>query len=165
MNHKKIVADCSWYTVLITKQLKALDTFFNGLLDHLNSSRWDHCIFSKHREPISRWHSVYPRGRDTFSSLFCLWTNVRMDVAHAFISHSKVLLQEKFEKQILASSCLSVCLSKWNNSAPTGQIFREIWYNNFKKCQEKLKFFWKSEKNNGCFTCTPMYMYDTISLS
>ena len=29
----------------------------------------------------------------------------------------------EFDKQLLASSCLSVCLSTWNNPAPTGWIF------------------------------------------
>jgi hypothetical protein len=31
------------------------------------------------------------------------------------------------EKQLLVASCLSVCMSVWNNSGPTGADFDEIW--------------------------------------
>ena len=47
------------------------------------------------------------------------------------------------EKLLLASSCLSVCLSAWKNSAPTGRIFMKF---------DILSIFRKSVENNGYFT-------------
>jgi hypothetical protein len=38
-------------------------------------------------------------------------------------------------------SCLSVCLSAWNNSSPTGRIFHEIWY------FENLSKIWRKSSN------------------
>jgi len=35
-------------------------------------------------------------------------------------------LSQNFKKQLLALSCLSVCVSAWNISAPTGQIFMKF---------------------------------------
>jgi hypothetical protein len=44
--------------------------------------------------------------------------------------------------------------------------FHEIWYLNiFRKSDEKIKVFLKSDKNNGHFTCRSVYIYDTDSLS
>jgi hypothetical protein len=47
----------------------------------------------------------------------------------AFKLTSFLARAQNSEKQLLASSCLSVCLSVWNNSAPTGWIFVkfDIW--------------------------------------
>jgi hypothetical protein len=57
--------------------------------------------------------------------------------------------------------CLSVCLSAWNNSAPTGRIFMEfdIWVF-FEKSLKKIQVSLKSDKNNGKLTWRPMYIYD-----
>jgi len=50
-------------------------------------------------------------------------------------------LSQNWEKRMLASSCLSVCLSAWNNSAPTGRIFLkfDIWVF-FENRSRKFKF-------------------------
>jgi len=37
-------------------------------------------------------------------------------------------------------------------------------FNIFRKSDEKIQVSLKSDKNNGYFTQTPMYMYDNISL-
>jgi hypothetical protein len=76
------------------------------------------------------------------------------------------------------SVCLSVCLpsclsvrpsvrpSACNNSAPTERIFMQfdIW-GFFRKFVEKIQVSLKSDKNNGYFTWTPLYIYDNISLN
>jgi hypothetical protein len=52
-----------------------------------------------------------------------IFTSISM---HAFSFYS---LSQNCEKRLLASSCLSVCLSAWKNSALTGRIFMkfDIW--------------------------------------
>jgi len=50
------------------------------------------------------------------------------------------VLSQNYEKQLSALSCLSVCVSAWNISAPTGQIFMEF-YN--------LVFFLICQENSG----------------
>jgi len=60
---------------------------------------------------------------------------------------------------ILASCCLSVCPSAWNNSTPTGRIFVkfDIWLF-FLKCVEKIRFSLTSGKNNRYFTWRPVHI-------
>jgi hypothetical protein len=67
----------------------------------------------------------------------------------------------------IVSSCLSVCLSAWNNSATTGRIFIKFYisgFSFFEKLPRNIVSL-KSHKNNGCFTRGPMYIYDNISPS
>jgi len=55
----------------------------------------------------------------------------------------------RFEKQkrLLVSSCLSVRLSKWNNSAPTGGIFMKLHIRAFfENMSRKFKIFKISQK-------------------
>ena len=70
------------------------------------------------------------------------------------------------EKRLLASSCLSVCLSTWNNLSPTGQILTEVLYLRiFRKSIEKIQVCLKSEKNNGYFMLRNVCLYNNISLN
>ena len=59
----------------------------------------------------------------------------------------------------------SVCLSIWNESAPSGRIFMkfDIWefFENLEKIQVWLKF----DKNKGYFTWRSMYICDNVSLN
>jgi hypothetical protein len=60
------------------------------------------------------------------------------------------------------SACLSVhmeqLVSHWMD-------IHEIWYLNiFQKSVEEIQVSLKSDKNNGQFTWTRMYIYDNISL-
>ena len=50
-------------------------------------------------------------------------------------------VRKNCEKRLLASSCLPVCPSAWNNSTPTGRILikLDIW-DFLKMCREKFKF-------------------------
>jgi len=60
----------------------------------------------------------------------------------------------------------SVCPSAWNNSAPTGWIFREILrLVTFLQPVEKIKFLLKSHQNNRYFACRCLYVCDSTSLS
>jgi len=55
---------------------------------------------------------------------------------------------QNFDKRLLALSCLSicqsVCLSAWNNSAPTGQIFMKfdirIFFEHLSRKSSAIKF-------------------------
>ena len=70
------------------------------------------------------------------------------------------------EKQLLASSRLSVRPSAWNTSAPTGRIFIKCYISAFfENLSKKIKVSLKSDKNNGYFTWRPAYIYDNISLN
>jgi len=63
------------------------------------------------------------------------------------------MLSQICEERLLASSCLSVCLSARNNSAPSGRIFMIfVTQEFFRKSVEKIKVSLKSEKNNRHFT-------------
>ena len=59
-------------------------------------------------------------------------------------------------------SFMSVRQSSCNNSAPTGRIFMkfDIWVF-LEKSVEKIQVALKSDKNNGYFTWTPMYIFTT----
>jgi len=51
------------------------------------------------------------------------------------------------------TGCLPVRLSAWNNSAPTGRIFKKFGSGvMFRKTFEKMPVSLKMEKNNGYFT-------------
>ena len=65
-------------------------------------------------------------------------------------------------KTLLASSRLSLRLSAWNISAPTGKEFHEIWIFfriSLEKCQDRLKPD-KNNKNNRYYAWRRMYIYD-----
>jgi hypothetical protein len=65
--------------------------------------------------------------------------------------------------RMLPSSCLSVCLSAWINSAPRCTDFEEILYLRlFRKSVEKIPVSLKSDKNNGYFTWR-LFIFMTIS--
>ena len=78
----------------------------------------------------------------------------------------------KLPKLLLPPSCLSACLSvrpsvriEWLSSHWTN--FHETWYLSIfakKKSVDKIQVSWKSDSNNRCFTCSPIYIYDHISL-
>jgi len=64
-----------------------------------------------------------------------------------------------FSRVLLSLSCLSVLLSAWNNSAPTGRIFMKFdTWEFFLNSAQKIQISWKSEKNNGWFTWRPIYI-------
>ena len=69
----------------------------------------------------------------------------------------------KLRKVII--SVMSVCLSAWNNSAPTGRIFMKfgIW-GFFRKTVQNIHVSLKYYKNNGYFTWRPIYIFGRISL-
>ena len=68
--------------------------------------------------------------------------------------------------RISASSCPSVRLSVWNNSAPTERIFIkfDVWVFS-ENLSKKIQVSLKSEKNKVYFTWRPQYIFDHISLS
>ena len=69
-------------------------------------------------------------------------------------------LSQKCDRRLLASSCLSVCPSAWNNSASTGRIFMKFLYMTiFRKSVEKIQVPLKSDKNKGYFKWRPMYIF------
>jgi hypothetical protein len=43
---------------------------------------------------------------------------------------------------------MSVRLSAWNNSAPTGRIFMKLIFEDFSQTVEKIRVSLKSDKNN-----------------
>jgi hypothetical protein len=70
------------------------------------------------------------------------------------------------EKWLLASSCLSLSLSTWNNSAFTGRILIKVYiWAFFENLSRNFKFLLKSDKNNGHFTWRRFDINDNISLN
>jgi hypothetical protein len=80
------------------------------------------------------------------------------------VTHSVLSCVRKIAKSDLASSCLSVRPSEWNNSALTGRVFMKFGVWGFFETVEKLKFHWNMTRI-GYFTWRPMYIYDNISLN
>ena len=68
------------------------------------------------------------------------------------------------KKGLFTSSCLSACSSTWNNSVPTGQIFKKFDMSNFWESVEKIHI---TDKNNGTLhrsVCTFMIIYQKLFL-
>jgi hypothetical protein len=79
---------------------------------------------------------------------------------------SLLMLLGAFAKGFVMSSCRSVCLSAWNNWAPTGRISIKIdILGLFAKYFGKIQFGVVSDKNNSYFTRRPMQSFDKISLN
>jgi len=70
------------------------------------------------------------------------------------------------EKRLSASSCRSVCPSACKQLSSHWTDFHEIWYLMiFRKYVKNINVSLKSDKNNGYFTWSPIYIFDHISLS
>ena len=71
------------------------------------------------------------------------------------------------EKRLRAASCLSLCLSvRVGRLGPHLTDFHEILHLNiFRKYVELIRVLSKSDKNNGYFTCIPVYICNDISLN
>jgi len=75
------------------------------------------------------------------------------------------------EKRLSASSCLSICLSPLPRPHGTTRLPLDVflWDPTYRACFEnlsrKFKLSLKSDKNNGYFIWSPLYIYDHISLS
>jgi len=69
-----------------------------------------------------------------------------------------------FEKRLLASSCLSVHVSAWNNSAPKRRIFMKFDMREYssKKLSRKFKFHWNRTRITGTLH-DEQYTYMIIS--
>jgi hypothetical protein len=59
---------------------------------------------------------------------------------------------------------MSVRLSTWSNSDPTGQIMKSHIFLFFENLSRKFNSL-KSDKNNGCFTQRPTYFFDILTNS
>ena len=87
-----------------------------------------------------------------FSASFCT-TFLFADIATSISVHALSFFGERSrncEKRPLASSCLSVCPSAWNNSAPTGRIF--IWFDIavfFENLLRKFQFHYTLTRMTG----------------
>jgi hypothetical protein len=58
-----------------------------------------------------------------------------------------------------------VCLSVWNDSAPTGRIFLKLYMWRFlKNLFEEIQLSLKCDDNNGYVTWRPTYIFENISL-
>ena len=73
-------------------------------------------------------------------------------------------LSLKCEKWPLASSCLTVRLSSWNNSDPTGRIFMKFYVWVFFENLLINIISLSADKTNGCFMWRPIYVYGSILL-
>jgi hypothetical protein len=76
---------------------------------------------------------------------------------------------QNFERWLLASSCLSVCLSvrpsAWNNSAPTGRILTRfnIWVF-LENLSKKLKFYKSLTRITGILQKTNAHLWQFVVL-
>ena len=71
-----------------------------------------------------------------------------------------------FDKQLLLRHvCLSVRLSAWNSSIPTGRISTKSGIENLFFLENLSRKFIspKSDENNGDFTRRPLYIYGVLS--
>jgi hypothetical protein len=76
-----------------------------------------------------------------------------------FLAHS-----QNCENRLLPSSSLSVRPSVRNNAFPTGWIIMKFDIRVFfRKTVEKIQVWLKSDKDNGYFTCTPIYIWSHLT--
>ena len=66
-------------------------------------------------------------------------------------------------QEVTISFIMSVRPSAWRNLAPTGQIFMK--FDIFWKSVQKIQVSLKSDNNNGYFTWSHGYIYDTTTLN
>ena len=114
---------------------------------------------------IAQWHA---EGRTKFD-----WRVVAippcllyLQQAMSFSLRLSQIRSQNWEKQLLASSCLSTwhsfCLSVRLNG--TTVLSLEGYLSVFGESVEKMQVLFEYDKNNGDFTIKPMYIYDNISL-
>jgi hypothetical protein len=85
----------------------------------------------------------------------CQILTSHFSAANTFASHSRTNFRrfsQNCGKRILASSFLSVCLSAWNNAAPTGRIFVKFDISVFfENLSRKFKFHYYLTRTTGTF--------------
>jgi hypothetical protein len=87
----------------------------------------------------------------------------RLSAAFSFVEARS----QNFEKRLFASSCLSVCPSAWNNSAPYGRIFMKFDSGVFVQNLSRKFGFYYNLTIRGTLRedlCTIMIMYRCIFL-
>ena len=67
-------------------------------------------------------------------------------------------------RKATTSFAMSVCLSTWNNSVPTGRIWWNFMFETFSKIRRENSISLKPDKNNWYFTWERFRVYDNISL-
>jgi len=109
-----------------------------------------HDIFHS-AQVILRWSICSKIYEDIFFFCFCFVTFPFFPQLGAFAT---------LRRATINSSCLSVCPSPWNSSAPTGRILLKSWYLVvFRKSVEKIQVPLKSHKNNEHFTWRTTWIY------
>ena len=128
----------------IKKRVEKINTVFNR-------REQCHSIVEQHVSQL-RAHTFYS------GIYFCQYS-------HMTFRHDRRIA--KSEYCIRLSACLYVRPSAWNNSDPNWRIFMkyDIWIF-FKNLSQKkyIQILLSSDKNNGCFSWRPVYIYD-ISLN
>jgi hypothetical protein len=76
-----------------------------------------------------------------------VWGRVVADVLGCFRRVRKIAKSDYYLRHVR----LSVRLSAWNNSAPTGRILMKLDIEPFRKSVENIQVTLKSYKNNGYF--------------
>ena len=90
--------------------------------------------------------------------LYCRGPWIKSQLKHVFRCLCKIS-----KKWLLASLCLSVCLSIHTEETSQWKDFHEIWYLSiFQKFVKKLQLWLNSVKNNGYFTWSPVFICDHI---
>jgi hypothetical protein len=73
----------------------------------------------------------------------------------------KIIAESKYNHHV----CLSVCLSAWNNLAPTGRILKKFCCSLLLlKYVDQIQVKLIADKTNMHFTSRPTYFYHSISL-
>jgi hypothetical protein len=114
------------------------------------------------------WNVLLDRNVDTSTGICSIYLMFLIFQLIFFLPST--LLSEvrwqKWEKRLLASSCLSVCKSAFNNLIPTRRMFMktDIW-EFFEKYFEKNQASLKSDKNKWNFTWRTIYIFNNISLT
>jgi hypothetical protein len=87
------------------------------------------------------------------------WALINQEINIKLLFHLVGSIIHRLLELSCLSLCLSVYLSAWNNSAPTGRIFHEnSYFSMFKKSVEKIQIRLKSDKNNRYFAWRPIYI-------
>ena len=87
------------------------------------------CLWCLYIKLSCMWVKVMLKSQTIFTWILCwfFWPGWSYKEIHSKTCLGTFAnLRKDCEKRLLASSCLSICLSAWNDSAPTGRIFMAI---------------------------------------
>jgi len=107
---------------------------------------WNHTIGDQKIEKTSKTHTIWTRWDETRYAWTLIHSTARYETIQLSLESAPHFSarSQNCKWRLLSfvmSVCLSLCLSEWNNSAPTGRIFMKFYiWDLFRYLSRKFKF-------------------------